>query len=162
MLIAFSIITIVNYLTLVVAPYFNCSIQKLAMVACVILLVKYGCELAYYINILTFIFELGAIFADIIGTGLFYLTSVRLVQILCDRHDLKNRVGLCYGCAVGLYVLSILLGYVIGYLFFENTPTWIFVISLSILTVAAACIAYFTFVFEMRPRISQGNEDRPA
>lgn len=86
MLIAFAIITILNYVTLVAAPYFNCSIQKLAMAACVVLLVKYGCELAFYTKILTFVFELGAIFADVIGTGLFYLTSIRLVQILCDRH----------------------------------------------------------------------------
>lgn len=89
MLIAFGLFSIINYFTLILAPYINCSIQKLSLLACGILLIKYGCELIYYTKILTFIFELGAIFADIIGTGLFYLTIIRIIQILIDRHGLK-------------------------------------------------------------------------
>jgi hypothetical protein len=146
MLIAFTIFALLNYTTLVLAPYFNCSIQKLSISACILLLVKYGCELAYYTKILTIIFELGALFADIIGTGLFYLSIIRVMQILIDRHELKDRAGLCFGGAIGLYVLSILLGYAIGFLFFEETPAWIFVICLTSLTMIAGAIAYFTFV----------------
>lgn len=89
MLIAFAIFSLINYFTLIFAPYINCSIQKLSLIACGILLVKYVCELIYYAKFLTFIFELGAIFADIIGSGLFYLTIIRVVQILIDRHELK-------------------------------------------------------------------------
>ena len=44
-MIAFAIFSVINYLTLVIAPYFNCTIQKLSMAACAVLLVKYGCEL---------------------------------------------------------------------------------------------------------------------
>ena len=150
-MIAFTIFSIINYLTLVLAPYFNCSIQKLAMAACAVLLIKYGCELTSQTKILAIFFELGALFADIIGTGLFYLTSIRVVQILIDRHELKERSGLCYGGAVGLYALSILLGYALGYMFFEETPVWMFLIALTTMTMFAAGIAYFTFVFSKPP-----------
>jgi len=89
MIIAFIIIALLNYLTLVVAPYLNCSIQKLATAACGILLIKYGCELATFMKIMIVIFEMGAFFADIVGTGLFYLSTLRLVQILCEKHEIK-------------------------------------------------------------------------
>lgn len=106
------------------------------------------------------IFELGAFFADIIGTGLFYLSSLRLVQMLCEKHELKHKAGLCFGLAIGLYALSILLGYAIGFAFFDGTPTWLFLIVLTCLTIVAACIAYFTFVFEMNPSVRGGTHNQ--
>jgi hypothetical protein len=147
MVIAFIIVTLLNYFTLVVAPYLNFSIQKLATGACGVLLIKYGCELATFMKLMVVVFEMGAFFADIIGTGLFYLSTLRLVQILCEKHEIKERVGLCFGAAIGLYALSILLGYAIGYSFFEDTPAWLFLLVLTSLTIVAATIAYFNFVF---------------
>jgi hypothetical protein len=44
---------------------------------------KYACELATFTKIMINVFELAAIFMDIIGTAVFYLTSIRAVQILC-------------------------------------------------------------------------------
>jgi hypothetical protein len=148
MMVAWIIISLLNYFTLVLAPYFNCSIQKLSLAACAILLIKYGCELAYYTKILTVIFELGALVADIVGTGLFYLSSLRVVQILCEKHEIKEKSGFCFGGTVALYALSILFGYGIGFAFFQGTPVWLFLIALTTLTLVAACIAYLTFGFE--------------
>jgi hypothetical protein len=151
MLVAFAIVALLNYMTLVVAPYLNCSIQRLATAACAILLLKYACELATYAKIMPFVFELGAFFADIVGTGLFYLSTLRLVQLMVEKHGLKERAGLCFGVTAGLYVFSVLLGYAIGDAFFEGTPAWLFLIALTCFTILAAAIAYFSFVFEMHP-----------
>lgn len=147
MLVAFAIVALLNYLTLVLAPYFNISIHRLATAACGILLIKYGCELATYAKIMTIIFELGAFFTDIVGTGLFYLSTLRVVQMMVEKHGLKEKAGLCFGVTIGLYALSVLLGYVIGDAFFEGTPAWLFLIVLTFLTIVAAGIAYFCFVF---------------
>ena len=54
---------------------------------------------------------------------------------------------MCFGAAIGLYALSILIGYAIGYSFFEDTPVWLFLLVLTSLTIVAASIAYFNFVF---------------
>ncbi len=162
MLVAFAIVALLNYLTLVLAPYFNFSIQRLATAACGILLLKYACELATYTKIMTFIFEIGAFFADIIGTGLFYLSTLRLVQLMVEKHGLKERSGLCFGVTVGLYALSVLLGYVIGDAFFEGTPAWMFLIALTCFTIIAASIAYFSFVFELHPSSEPQNNNNRA
>ncbi len=90
-----------------------------------------------------FIFQLGALFADIIGTALFYLTTLRIVQVMCDKHELKERTGLLFGVSAALYSFSILLGSAIGYGFYQKTPTWLFLIFLATMTLISACIAYF-------------------
>lgn len=82
------------------------------------------------------------------------------MQILIDRHGLRERSGLCYGGSVGLYALSILLGYALGFMFFKETPVWMFLIALTTMTMFAAGIAYFTFVFSKLPvEEQQANEN---
>lgn len=56
MLVALAIFTGLNYLTLVIAPYLKFTIKKLCIGACGIILLKYVCELAYYMKILSFVF----------------------------------------------------------------------------------------------------------
>ena len=107
---------LINLITLLLTPFFNVTTKKLALFACAILLFKYICELATYLNIIRAIFELSSIFADIIGESLFYLTTFRLLQIIIEKNDAGDKTARCYGLIAALFSLSLMTGYSFGYL----------------------------------------------
>jgi hypothetical protein len=70
------------YLTLLIVPYTNLTLRQLSFAGCCIILSKYVFELLYFTKHLMGIFELAAIVSDVIGESIFYLTSVRVIQVI--------------------------------------------------------------------------------
>ena len=115
-LIVISLFGLINLTTLFLAPFCNVTTKKLAIGACAILLFKYTCELATYLNFIKAVFELSSIFADIIGESLFYLTTFRLLQIIIEKNDAGEKTARCYGFMAAVFALSLMTGYSFGYL----------------------------------------------
>jgi len=59
---------------------------------------------------------------------MFYVSSIQMTFIICEKHGMKNRMGLMFGGLVALYAFSVFLGSYFGYLFYKNTPVWLFLI----------------------------------
>ena len=134
------------YLTLLVTPYLNLNIKKLSITACVILIIKYICELMTYTHFLRVVFELGAIVSDVIGSSIFYLVAVRTVQVIAERNGATDLTGRLFALFSSIYAFSILLGYAIAFISVEKAmPTSLFLIILASMTVLSAVVSFFAF-----------------
>jgi antibiotic biosynthesis monooxygenase (ABM) superfamily enzyme len=89
MIFVFGVFATLYYFTLFLAPFLNCTIKTLALGASGIILIKYICSLFVYSKVMTIIFELAELSLDVVGKALFYLTMVRLIQMVCEKHN-KN------------------------------------------------------------------------
>lgn len=87
MIFVYGVFALLYYFTLFLAPFLNCTIKSLALGASGIILIKFICSLFIYSKVLTGLFELTAITFDVIGKALFYLTTVRLIQMVCEKHN---------------------------------------------------------------------------
>jgi hypothetical protein len=142
------IFAMVCYLTLLVTPYLNLPLRKLAMGGTAIILVKYVCELLVYAQHLAGLLELGAIICDVIGESVFYLVSVRVIQDICERYGATDQTGKMFGVFSAIYALSILLGYAISYGCFRMLPVWTYLIILTSMVVLSGLLCFFAFPME--------------
>ncbi len=111
---------------------------------------KYLCELATFANILINFFKLGSIILDIVGESVFYLTSLRVAQVVCENHGASEQSGRIFALLSSLYAFSIVLGYAISYGTYGKIPLWTYLIILTSMTVLSGAICYFGFPMERR------------
>jgi len=52
---------------------------------------------------------------DIIGTAVFYLSSARALQILCEKYEYTEQSGKIFGMTAGMFGISVIFGYAIAY-----------------------------------------------
>lgn len=89
--------------------------------------------------------ELGALILDVIGQSLFYLTSVRVLQGICEKYETLEQTGRLFGVFVSLYALSLVIGYGISYGCYGKIPIWTYLIILTCMTVLSGLLCFFTF-----------------
>jgi hypothetical protein len=154
----FAVFAILYYLVLVFAPFLNLSTKTLALVTAGLLFLKYVSELLTFSRILINIFELSAIFLDVIGQALFYLTTVRLIQLICEKNNCLEKAGRCLCVFPFIYGLSMTIGYALAEPMFRSLPAWLFLIILTCMTAVALVIAYCTFGFELAPPAPPSDE----
>lgn len=157
----FAVFAILYYLVLVFAPFLNLTTKTLALVTAGLLFLKYISELLTFSRILINIFELSALFLDVIGQALFYLTTIRLIQLVCEKNNSLGKSGRCLGVFSFIYGLSITIGYALAEPMFRSMPAWLFLIVLTSLTAVALVIAYFYFGFETAPPSDELHEEQP-
>jgi hypothetical protein len=138
------------YLTLLVTPYLNLTLRKLSLGACAILLAKYICELSTYAHVISNIMQLAAMVLDVVGQSLFYLTSIRVIQVICEKHDASEQAGRLFAVFGGIYALSIVIGYGISYGCYGMLPVWTYLIVLTCMTIISGVLCFFTFPLESR------------
>lgn len=98
--------------------------------------------------------ELAALVLDVIGQSLFYLTSIRVVQAICEKHNTIDQSGRLFAVFAALYAFSIVLGYAISYGCYEKLPTWGYLIILTCMSALSGIICYFTFPNQTRAVIA--------
>lgn len=113
--------------------------------ACIIILAKYFCELSMFADTLQTFMELVAAVLDIIGESIFYLTGMRVVQVICEKHDSTEQTGRLFSVFAALYGLSIVLGYAISFGCYTKLPVWTFIIVLTCMTILSGILCFFTF-----------------
>ena len=155
------IFAVLYYLTLLVTPYINLNLRQLSMAGCGIILAKYILELLAYTHILTGLLELSAMVCDTVGQSVFYLASIRVIQVICEKHGAKDQIGKLFAIFTSIYALSIIIGYALSYACFRVLYTWSYLIVLTCITILAGMVCYFAFPMEMRPaQISELHEEK--
>ena len=155
------IFAVLYYLTLLVTPYINLNLRQLSMAGCGIILAKYIFELLAYAHIMTGLLELSAMVCDTIGQSVFYLASLRVIQVICEKHGMTGQIGKLFAIFASIYALSIIIGYALSYACFRVLYTWSYLIVLTCITILAGMVCYFAFPMEMRPtQVSELHEEK--
>ena len=114
-----------------------------------------------FTHLLVGIFQLSSVICDVIGSSVFYLTSMRVIQVIGEKYQVGDKTGKLFAAFVVLYALSILVGYAISYKCYAMVPLWLYLIILASMALLSGVFCFFAFPMEGTRRVrNELNEER--